>query len=405
MGLYLRKAFRFGPLRLNLSKSGLGISAGVTGFRLGAGPRGTYLHAGRGGLYVREFLGASPRAHAIPDRTGSPVASNPPSPRGVTVTAKRYGSLAFLPLLLGILFAFVMLGAGVPVLAAIVAAAGVVLSLAMLWADTAYQRRLSAYTSRVLALFQLTPPLPAGPTQVLLRLRQEGHFRPEHLQAIHFAGFRALLEAIMEDGVIADVERQQIAKATSLLGLCREDAHSAKVEAFRRHYLACVSDRDLTPEEEARLDGFRAALAIPPEAVRDELAMLTEFRAARRIRDGKVSEIPVDITLQQNEVCYHRTLAQVLETRALRSYTMNRVRHKEEGLVPTKAGTLYVTSKRLLLVGNGATAYSLRKVLDVEVDPDAKRITVTLDGRQRPIVLAVPDPLITGAHIDHLSQD
>src|SRR6266850_4138137 len=56
MGIYLRKALSFGPLRLNLSRSGLGASFGIKGARVGAGPRGMYVHAGRGGLYYRQFL-------------------------------------------------------------------------------------------------------------------------------------------------------------------------------------------------------------------------------------------------------------------------------------------------------------------------------------------------------------
>lgn len=68
MGFYIRKGFGFGPLRLNLSRSGLGASLGVKGARLGAGPRGTYIHLGRGGLYYRAKLGASqsPRTSATP---------------------------------------------------------------------------------------------------------------------------------------------------------------------------------------------------------------------------------------------------------------------------------------------------------------------------------------------------
>ena len=58
MGWYLRKSIRFGPVRLNLSKSGLGLSAGVKGFRVGTGPRGNYVHAGRGGIYFRSSLGS-----------------------------------------------------------------------------------------------------------------------------------------------------------------------------------------------------------------------------------------------------------------------------------------------------------------------------------------------------------
>lgn len=56
MGFYIRKAIRVGPFRFNLSKSGIGVSAGVKGLRFGAGPRGNYVHMGRDGLYYRKTL-------------------------------------------------------------------------------------------------------------------------------------------------------------------------------------------------------------------------------------------------------------------------------------------------------------------------------------------------------------
>ena len=60
MGWYLRKSLRLGPLRINLSKSGIGGSVGVTGFRVGAGPKGPYLHGGRDGLYFKKSLSGRP---------------------------------------------------------------------------------------------------------------------------------------------------------------------------------------------------------------------------------------------------------------------------------------------------------------------------------------------------------
>src|SRR2546427_5308250 len=68
MGWYLRKSLNFGPVRLNLSRSGLGASFGVTGARVGIGPRGSYVHMGRGGLYYRQSL-----------NPGAPVRPNLPS--------------------------------------------------------------------------------------------------------------------------------------------------------------------------------------------------------------------------------------------------------------------------------------------------------------------------------------
>ena len=59
MGFYIRKSFKIGPLRLNLSKSGLGASVGTKWARLGLSAKGKlYGHLGRGGLYQRQDLGS-----------------------------------------------------------------------------------------------------------------------------------------------------------------------------------------------------------------------------------------------------------------------------------------------------------------------------------------------------------
>ena len=82
MGFYLRKSFRAGPIRFNLSKSGIGVSAGVTGARLGmSSTGGAYVHGGRGGLYYRKSLGSGPgrgRAHASEDGTRQEAVSREP---------------------------------------------------------------------------------------------------------------------------------------------------------------------------------------------------------------------------------------------------------------------------------------------------------------------------------------
>jgi DNA polymerase III epsilon subunit family exonuclease len=64
MGFYIRKSVKAGPFRFNLSKSGLGVSAGVPGFRVGTGPRGNYVQMGRGGLYYRATLGNRTTTHS-----------------------------------------------------------------------------------------------------------------------------------------------------------------------------------------------------------------------------------------------------------------------------------------------------------------------------------------------------
>lgn len=96
MGFYFRQGARLGPFRINFSKSGIGLSAGIPGFRIGTGPRGAYIHAGMGGVYYRQSLGSSrhqarPSQGAISDGSHVLPASDSPyiPPIEVTLGAEQ----------------------------------------------------------------------------------------------------------------------------------------------------------------------------------------------------------------------------------------------------------------------------------------------------------------------------
>jgi uncharacterized membrane protein len=58
MGIKFRKSFKAGPVKVNLSKSGIGASVGIKGARIGVDAKGnTYAAGGKGGIYFRENLG------------------------------------------------------------------------------------------------------------------------------------------------------------------------------------------------------------------------------------------------------------------------------------------------------------------------------------------------------------
>jgi hypothetical protein len=78
MGFYFRKSLNFGPLRLNLSRSGVGASFGVKGARVGVSPRGhRYIQMGRGGLYYRQTLASPSIGHHPYQSPASPASSGP----------------------------------------------------------------------------------------------------------------------------------------------------------------------------------------------------------------------------------------------------------------------------------------------------------------------------------------
>jgi uncharacterized protein DUF4236 len=67
MGFFFRKSVSFGPVRLNFSKSGVGVSAGVKGLRAGVSAKGkSYVAGGRYGVYYRQGLSSSaPEKHDV----------------------------------------------------------------------------------------------------------------------------------------------------------------------------------------------------------------------------------------------------------------------------------------------------------------------------------------------------
>ncbi len=108
MGFYIRKSIRVGAVRLNISKSGLGVSTGVKGFRVGMNGRGTYVHMGRGGLYYRKQLSWNSRpvpAHTetegqysnqIVEPSGSSIIFSEDLDRPLDVEAKNADDAALL---------------------------------------------------------------------------------------------------------------------------------------------------------------------------------------------------------------------------------------------------------------------------------------------------------------------
>jgi len=75
MGLTFRKSIRVGRfLRLNLSGSGVGASAGTRGARIGVNAKGRgYVDAGGGGLRYRSTLGG--KRQSAPVETTTPPRS------------------------------------------------------------------------------------------------------------------------------------------------------------------------------------------------------------------------------------------------------------------------------------------------------------------------------------------
>lgn len=99
MSFYIHKSLRAGPFRFNLSKSGVGVSAGFKGFRIGTSPRGNCVHMGRNGLYYRTtFPRSNKPASQIPAELKPDFPSSPLNAQVSTVEMKEIESVDVLQL-------------------------------------------------------------------------------------------------------------------------------------------------------------------------------------------------------------------------------------------------------------------------------------------------------------------
>ncbi|MBI4472272.1 MAG: DUF4236 domain-containing protein [Acidobacteria bacterium] len=389
MGFFIRKRLgSFGPIRFNLSKSGIGVSAGVRGARIGVGPRGAYISGGAKGLYFYEQLGKSKPKSVSPAAVSSentdtlktkPTAMSPP----------KAGSPAW-NIMFGLVGILILLNEGWLIGGILTIYSAVAMARKFMRA-----RRFSRHDA-------LLKALRSSPDRSHLRRIQEScaSIKASQWQSRHQFIYGEIFQSALEDG-IDESERQWLSEVSAVLSIGnREHIHA---EILRPILWQIMADSAVTEEEERLVAELLDSASISREAIPEEWDALQQFIRARKIEAGELPALEAGINLQRNEVCHHMTRGAFLDKKTIRSYTHLGQKYKEEGLVESKSGDIYVTSKRILMVADGTSSIPHEKVLDVEIDHDEKLITLVKDGRQKPVYIKVPDAIYTGKLIEILS--
>jgi Protein of unknown function (DUF4236) len=406
VGFYLRKSLRMGPIRLNLSKSGLGVSAGVRGARIGVSSRGrAYVHAGRGGLYLRQNI---PGRRLVGPSSGSGPVLELIEDSGVTFGIQRIersvsiqdrivrSPAALTPsLILGaISLVSVYLGAvlesDAPWLA-FVGAAGVLLSAVLIGRVIEWNRKAGKLQQLVNRELSELRPLTHVRLSRLATALRDPDVREVDRQYIAQTALLGALDRLIADRRISDDELEFLAQIEKALPVSADFAHQARLELFREAYFQAVADHDLETREEALLDEIRSRLAISDDAIRQELSAVEDLRALRSVRQGSLTPIETSVPLQKSEECYFESAARLLKETTLRRIQRDHQRYAIRGFVVDTEGTLIVTNKRVVVVHEGTTSLRAERILDVDVDADRNLIKIIRDGSRRPMYLTCPN--------------
>lgn len=384
MGFYIRKSFRAGPVRLNLSKSGFGLSGGVKGARVGLGPAGSYVHAGRHGLYYRKYLAS-----------GEGRSQSEEGIQGCLVVL-----LVLAAVVVGaVLLAVVVVQPGILILGG-VAVLGVA---AFRWGFAAERkRRLTAYKTALDQAF-ITAQTPPSP-ETLSTLRQQRQRLPKSraaakkLQHIEANVYQALLDKVLDDGCITPEEAASITAAEQVLGLSPATRLETKKEIFSAAYLEAIEDRHISRDELRTLKNLMAGLAIPNREVQHEIAVVREIIDTQSLRlpFNPIPEDRLPVPIQKSEDAFYQCPAQVLSRR--------KSRKSPTGYEHTvrREGTLILTNKRVFVTGNGTTSLWYRDIEDVDVDIDEGFVEISKKLSGRPTILKTAAPIYLGRAVDLL---
>jgi len=387
MGLYIRKSFRAGPIRFNLSKSGLGASAGVTGARVGTGPRGAYVHGGRHGLYYRKYAssGKSRSQKAGSDSEGC-----------ATLILIAIAVVAVIVLIRWLIENPAVMVAGIAL------ALGIPSFLLML--RLRRKRIIADYKKALDSTFvaRQSPPEEAALADVKHAQDRlpKGDATKKDIAKIEMDVYQAVLDKVLDDGFITKEEAETIGKAEQILRLGAAVQLRVKKEIFSAAYVEAIQDRQITKDELGTLSNLMGGLRIPEKEVRRELAIIKEIMDTQDLRlpFEPLSPHELKVGIQKKETAYYQSPASVL--------TRKKSKDSPTGFEYTvkRDGQMVVTDKRVIVVGEGTTAIRYSDIADLDVDIDDGIIEVTKSTADRPVFIRTKSPIYTGRAIDLLAQ-
>jgi len=335
MPFYIRKSFGAGPLRLNLSKSGFGLSAGVTGARVGLSSDGRmYVHGGRHGLYYRKYFSKSkPDGEgSLHDQfidTGVTFPSRIPK-APVIVEPQHWWTHPIFPLIAaGLISPWIIIDSR----------AGL---LVLLFATLAWWLRSNRATSAKKRL--------AG-IESIQALMDEGLPPSDGQWPQDWVDVAAMdwMEGLLADHRIDTEEKQQIQNMMEQwpISLTVENHLRASVDYY--HELFLLMDGPLEP------------LANPSRAPqRDE------------------------------EIYLEATPSRLLQLHVLKRFQRQGVRYTQRGFEVEIEGTFRITSKVIEFDDGDARAYKIKHIQSVELRVDDEILQIQLANRKNPIYVSTP---------------
>jgi len=394
MPFYIRKSFSAGPIRLNLSKSGVGTSIGVKGARIGiGGPRGKYIHAGRHGLYYRKQLSASK--------------SYSDSGSGMGTGCMKFIGFIIITIVAIFLIRWLVSNYLVPIF--IIGGFAFMGGLVFLKnyiekrrkekLKSKQQTKLEQYKILLDDAFILSEDPPSNLKLEEIKTHQEKEISGREIQneasIIEENVYRALLDKVLDDNKVTTVETTMIDNLDEITSLDTETKNLVKKETFISSYLTILQDNKVTNDEVDQILNLVDGLRIPEDIIRSEISTIQEFLWAQEI--NKPLEIvpneKIPIHLPKAETPFYSAQAEVLRPYDSHDLAKSHLEIDHEG-------TLIITNKRILISNKGITAIKFSEIGNIVLDIDTRLIEISKTTSRKPMYIRTNDPISASRYME-----
>jgi hypothetical protein len=422
MSFYIRKAFKAGPIRFNLSKSGLGLSGGITGARIGINSRGTYVHGGRHGLYYRKYSNQrnkiAKRGFNSDGKSNKVINSETVSifrDTGLTYPVKNFvlragsqneptlpsSNLVSIPSQIGLTIAIILLIISLFAGMSWILILSIIFTIPyLLWLG--WNRRWKYIAQRTLdEIVHITEKS----NEFLINEIPLNENMPDR--------WRTWLNLHLH-AVIAELAmRKEGLDTISTLRILdeRTPANKEIVNTIRSSILGnlldeMLEDHILSEDEELSILRLIKQINLPEQLISHELQRLTYYSHIRKEIERPLEMIHVDIPLVRGEKAFEVfNEARILSERVLNRFQRENISYREIGYEVESEGRLILTDRRILLIERGSREYRTNKLVDVTADPEAGIVELVFSNRKTPVFITVKEPLVLAARIEKVIEE
>lgn len=424
MGFFIRKAFKAGPIRFNLSKGGVGVSAGVTGARLGLNRNGTYVYGGRHGIYYREQLNRT-KKHASSSVREKETENQPqrgiPGSNDIFVdTEVTYPSVYDLiephpyPELRElnklhrnpVLWILFVLSAIVPFLfqeePLLWILTGFMFSIVAFHylKDRKWRKRGREMIEDLANDFEKTPA-----AMTLNRMNTFIDIAPDkYINRFLPDLYAVMIQIALEEG--DDEHIFAFNKFEKQIPVSDEFIELTKKAILTRKMDSSLENQLLSEKQENDIRELIKKLHLDDQFIFEELQFLDLASTIRKEMESTLEETGASIPMVRGEVCYAEfDNIRLLEERVIERFQRNRIQYRKIGYEIQIEGKLILTDRRLVFVGQGSREYRMNQILDVITDLEANIIELVISDRKNPVFLTHPLPMLICARLEKIRQE